>query len=291
MEAAVSGTRSGVTPATFRGNGTRVSWRAISLAIAMSLGAWLVPSIASAQPSPFAPAPNPAPGTAPPPPGPAVPPPSPKSPPDTTSGASPPVADAIHPATGSATGPPPAPGALDATPEPPPSAEEIAADGPRFAIGAGGHVAFGSAPAVAVGVRVSAEVATGRWSLGLEGRYDLPASAHTTQGGTARTTLLGGAFVPCVRAKGTWACGVVMASRVSWDARGPTGPSASDASLFVGIGARLVMHFSLPLDFALRVGGEVLGHPVPFEVVANGGRVFKSSVVSTMIGPAIVRAF
>jgi hypothetical protein len=51
------------------------------------------------------------------------------------------------------------------------------------------------------------------------------------------------------------------------------------------------MHFSLPLNFALRVGGEVLGHPVPYELVANGSRVFKSSVVSTMIGPSIVRAF
>lgn len=255
----------------------------------MTPGAWLLPSSANAQPSPFGAAPNPAPGTAPQPPGPAVPPPTPKSPPDTTSGASPPVADALSPATGSATGPPP-PGVADATPETP-SAEALAADVPRFAIGAGGHVAFGSAPAVAVGVRVSAEVATGRWSLGLEGRYDLPASAHTTQGGTARTTLAGGAFVPCIRAKGTWACGVVMASRVSSEARGPSGPSASDATLLVGVGARLVIHFSLPLDFALRIGGEVLGHPVPFELVANGSLVFKSSVVSTTIGPTIVRAF
>ena len=67
--------------------------------------------------------------------------------------------------------------------------------------------------------------------------------------------------------------------------------AASDAWLFLGIGARLEMHFSLPLDFALRVGGEILGHPIPYELVANGNRIFKSSVVSTMIGPTLVRAF
>jgi hypothetical protein len=274
----------------FRGNAARVSWRAVSLAIVVSFGSSLVASVARGQPSPFSPAPNPAPPPAatPPPP---VPPASPTSRPDVTTGASPPVADAITPATGSATGPPPAPGAGDTVGVEPPSPEEAAADIPHFAIGAGGHVAFGAAPAVAVGVSVSAEVATGRWSLGLEARYDSPASAHTTQGGTARTTLAGGAFVPCIRAKGTWACGVVMASRVGSDAQGPTGSSVTDASLFVGLGARLVMHLSLPMDFALRVSGEVLGHPVPYELVANGARVFKSSVVSTMIGPSIVRAF
>ncbi|MDB5212619.1 MAG: hypothetical protein JWO86_546 [Myxococcaceae bacterium] len=170
-------------------------------------------------------------------------------------------------------------------------AVEAIADDPHFAVGAGGHVAFGSAPAVAVGARVSAEIATGRWSLGIEGRYDLPAGAHTTQGGTARTSLAGGSFVPCIRAKGTWACGVVMVSRVTIDGSDVNGATASDAWFFLGIGARLETHLPLPLNFALRIGGEILAHPIPYELMANGHRVFKSSVVSTMIGPSLVRAF
>jgi hypothetical protein len=170
-------------------------------------------------------------------------------------------------------------------------AVEAIADDPHLALGAGGHVAFGTAPAVAVGARVSAEVATGRWSLGIEGRYDLPAGAHTTQGGTARASLAGGSFIPCIRAKGTWACGVVMASRVTVDGSDANGATASDSWLFLGIGARFEMHLSLPANFALRIGGEILGHPIPYELTASGHRIFKSSVVSTMIGPSLVRAF
>jgi hypothetical protein len=249
----------------------------------------VVPSQGLAQPSEFSHTPEPAPQSpaTPPPPAPMVPPKAPKpASPDTMSGASPPVADAIPPPI---TGSPQAP----VTPEPPALDPEVEAmaDIPHFAVGAGGHVAFGTAPAVALGARVSAEVATGRWSLGLEGRFDLPASAQTSAGGTARTSLAGASFVPCIRAKGTWACGVVLASRVKIDGRDASGVAASDAWLFFGIGARLEMHLSLPLNFALRIGAEILAHPVAFELVANGHRVFKSSVVSTTLGPTLVRAF
>jgi hypothetical protein len=251
---------------------------------------WVVPSQGfAAQPSEFSHTPDTAPQSpaTPPPPAPMVPPKAPKpASPDATSGASPPVADALTPPT---SGNPQAPVVPDEPALDP--VVEAMADIPHFAVGAGGHVAFGTAPAVAVGARVSAEVATGRWSLGLEGRFDLPASARTTEGGTARTSLAGASFVPCIRAKGTWACGVVLASRVKIDGRDASGASATDAWLFLGIGARLEMHLSLPLNFALRIGAEILGHPVPFELVANGHRVFKSSVVSTTLGPTLVRAF
>jgi hypothetical protein len=170
-------------------------------------------------------------------------------------------------------------------------AVEAIADVRHVALGAGGHLAFGTAPAVAVGARVSAEVATGRWSLGIEGRYDLPASTHTTQGGTARTTLAGGSFVPCIRARGTWACGVVLVSHVGIDGSDANGVTASDSWIFLGIGARLAMHLSLPSNFALRIGGEVLGHPVRYTLTAGGHQIFKSSVVSVIIGPSLVRAF
>jgi hypothetical protein len=255
---------------------------------------WVLPSQAFAQPSEFSHSPNPAPASPAPAPPPAPPVPEKAAPApawsggpvDANSSASPPVAGALPPAkTGSTKAP--------VVPDEPvldPAVEAIA-DDPHLALGAGGHVAFGTAPAVAVGARVSAEVATGRWSLGIEGRYDLPAGAHTTQGGTARASLAGGSFIPCIRAKGTWACGVVMASRVTVDGSDANGATASDSWLFLGIGARFEMHLSLPANFALRIGGEILGHPIPYELTASGHRIFKSSVVSTMIGPSLVRAF
>jgi hypothetical protein len=265
-------------------------------ALAVSMLVTMAPTNAfAAQPSEFSPAPEPAPQSPapPPPPGPMVPP-KPEPPPgagdpsgaspDANSGASPPVAGAVPPPK--TTAPPAAPAEAPKDP-----VIEAMADVPHFGLGAGGAVAFGSAPEVAVGVRASAEIATGRWSLGIEGRYDLPASARTAEGGRARSSLAGGSFVPCFRAKGTWACGVVLASRVAIDGTSASGASASDASFFLGVGARLEMHLSLPLDFALRIVGEILAHPIAYELVAGAERVFKSSVVSASLGPMLVRAF
>jgi hypothetical protein len=249
----------------------------------------LVPRVAAAQPSPFSPAPttNPEPATPPPPKGPPVPEPPPGT--DTTTSASPPVADAVAPPRSSSTS-----GKTAAMGEPEPGGGPSEPESPEVrhvALGAGGHVAFGAAPAVSIGARVSAEVATGRWSLGLEARYDLFAGAHTTPGASVRSTLAGGAFVPCMRARGTWACGVVLVSRVASEGAEADAPVVRDVSLLVGLGGRLAMHVPLPLNFALRIAAEVLAHPVPYELTANGHRLFRSSVVSTSIGPALVRAF
>lgn len=156
---------------------------------------------------------------------------------------------------------------------------------------AGGHVAFGSAPAVALGLTVATEVDSARWSVGLEGRYDFPASARATQGATARTSLAGAALVPCLRAARMWACAVVLLAHVEADATEPGAPGVSDGFFFLGIGGRLALHAGLPWDFALRIGGEVLAHPIPFELTQNGHQLYKSSAVSTTIGPALVRVF
>ncbi len=159
-------------------------------------------------------------------------------------------------------------------------ASPAATDYPHVALGAGGHFAIGIAPAVALGTRVSAEIATRAWSLGLEGRYDAPASR------AVRASLIGASFVPCLRTRGAWACGVMLASRVTVDTA-----NAADAWLFVGIGARFEKHISLPFDFALRLTGEVLGHPIPHELAPQGHRVFRSSVISILVGPTLVHAF
>jgi len=164
-------------------------------------------------------------------------------------------------------------------------------DTPRLALGAGGVVAFGSALAVAVGVRLSAEIATGRWSLGLEGRYDHPATGDTAATGRVRTTLAGGALVPCLRARAIWACGVVLMSRLGAEGFQPGAPVARDAAFFLGVGGRVEMHFALPQDFAFRLGGELLAHPISLELMAGGHRLFKSSALSTNLLPTLVRAF
>lgn len=208
--------------------------------------------------------------------------------PDMTTYASPPTADSLPPpkATGAGGGPQIEPGTGEKT-----EYRDPALEGPRLALGAGGHVTFGAGPAVSLGASVVAELGNTRWSMGLEGRYDAPASGRTPQGADARASLLGGSFVPCIRAQGTWACAVVLVSRVEASASDATTPTVRDSFLFLGIGGRLQMHFGLPLGFALRLRGELLAHPIPYELNGNDHRLFKSFVVSTTLGPSLVRAF
>ena len=187
------------------------------------------------------------------------------------------------------------PGKVRAPAPPEPPKEDSRGDAPldvaHFAFGAGGHLGFGIAPALATGVQVSAELATFRWSLGLEGRYDLPASGDPSTGTHARTWLAGGAIVPCARAQALWACGVVLLSHVSSSGTTDDGVRAKDSWFVLGLGARVALHFALKHDFALRVVGEMLVHPLPWDLSSNGHTIYKSSVVSTTIGPALVHAF
>jgi hypothetical protein len=170
-------------------------------------------------------------------------------------------------------------------------ATEPSVDRTRLVLGAGAHAALGPAPAAAVGVDLTAELANYRWSLGLEGRYDLPASAPTTAGARARASLAGFQLVPCMRAQGMWACAVVLVANVHASAARAPEPSVHDDLLLVGVGARLAVHLSLPADFALRVGGQLLAHPVSLELTQGGSRLFRSSAVSATLGPTIVRVF
>ncbi len=208
--------------------------------------------------------------------------------PDVVSSGSPPVEAALAPpaATGGAGAP-----QIERAQGEPTQHRDPGTEGPRLALGAGGHVTFGAGPAVSVGVRMLAEVGNTRWSIGVEGRYDAPASGQTTQGANARASLLGASVVPCVRAQGLWACGVLLLSRVEAEASDLTTPTVRERSFFLGIGGRLQMHFALPLGFALRLGTELLAHPLPYELKSGTHRLFKSFALSTTLGPSLVRAF
>jgi hypothetical protein len=182
-----------------------------------------------------------------------------------------------------------APSAPDA-PARPAREPRAASETPRLALGAGGHAAFGIAPAPALGFRISAEAVTKRWSLGVEGRFDIAASAASREGGRSRTSLAGAAFVPCLRVPLAWACGVVLVSRVEAEAVAVSAPR-SEAFLFLGAGARLVTALELPEDFMLRIGGDLLAHPVPFDLTVNGQSVHRSSTVSALAGVSVARIF
>ena len=170
-------------------------------------------------------------------------------------------------------------------PPPPPPGDPL-----RLSFAVATHLAFGIAPAPSLGVRLSAEISTKRLSLGLEGRLDLPASAETAEGGRSRTSLSGATLVPCVRVPLAWACGVLLVARVDAEAVDVTSPR-SEGFLFLGAGGRLVSAIPLGQDFSLRIGGDVLGHPLPFELTVNGRRIYRSSTVSALAGLGVAWIF
>jgi hypothetical protein len=160
----------------------------------------------------------------------------------------------------------------------------------RFGIGAAAHAAFGIAPAPALGLRLSAELATRRFSVAVEGRFDLPSSSETPEGGRARTSLAGAALIPCIRVPLARACAVALVARVGAEAVDVSAPR-SDGFLFLGAGGRLVSAIELPQDFELRIGGDLLAHPMPFELTVNGRSVHRSSTVSALAGVGVSHIF
>ena len=170
-------------------------------------------------------------------------------------------------------------------PPPPPPDDPL-----RLSFALATHITFGIAPAPSLGLRLSAEIRTTRLSLGLEGRLDLPASAETAEGGRSRTSLSGGTLVPCVRVPLAWACGVLLVARVDAEAVDVTSPR-SEGFLFLGAGGRLVTAIPLGQDFSLRLGGDILAHPLPFELTVNGRRIYRSSTVSALAGLGIAWIF
>jgi hypothetical protein len=186
-----------------------------------------------------------------------------------------------------------------ASPNPPetrlPSSSDLQRDRPdpwRFALGAGAHGALGVAPGVAFGVRLSTELATRRFALGVEGRLDLPASAESAEGGRVRASFAGGAFVPCMRVEVArlWACGLVLLGRASTEAYEISAPR-SDAFFYWGAGARLAFQLGVVEGYAVRFVGDVLAHPSAFDLTVNGRSVFQSSAISGALGIGLVRIF
>jgi len=172
----------------------------------------------------------------------------------------------------------------------PPRDEARKADPLRLVVAAGPHLGFGIAPATNVGVRVSVGAATQRVQLGFEGRFDLAASAESSEGGRSRTSLAGAALVPCVRASFFWGCGVVLLARVAAEALDVTEPRG-DAFAYLGAGGRVAVPVTLPQGFTVDGVGDLLGHPAPFVLTLNGRRVYRSSAVSGALGLALTKIF
>jgi hypothetical protein len=177
-----------------------------------------------------------------------------------------------------------------AAPENAPSPRLKTSAAMRLAIGGGVYVAVGEGPSPSPGVRIAAEmVHRGKLSAAIELRAGLPTSSAIT-GGVVRTSLLGGALVPCWRAWRFSACAVAFVGRMATATEDVPRPS-SRAFVHVAAGLRAALDIPLSDALAFRVGADGMATVAPFVVEVDNRAVYESSAVTGLVGASLVRAF
>jgi hypothetical protein len=150
----------------------------------------------------------------------------------------------------------------------------------KVRVGLGSGLAFGIAPAAALGFSVALGL---RWpgvSLSVEGRGDLPASSDALG---IRTSLLAATVAPCLH---VWeygaACGLITAGTLR-SARVDNGEHQSSA--YLGAGARLGLEVPFAGRWIARLSGDLVAAVVPTVVRINSVERWRSAPVSG--GPEI----
>jgi hypothetical protein len=116
---------------------------------------------------------------------------------------------------------------------------------------------FGVAPTGTLGLHLDAELRHGSFSLGLEGRVDLPSSTSAAVGGRVRTQVVLGAVVPCLREPSPlFVCGLLVAGAFSASGVDVAAPQSRSA-LYAAPGLRLGIE--LPLSQSLFFIGHADG--------------------------------
>lgn len=117
-----------------------------------------------------------------------------------------------------------------------------------------------SAPAVAPGLSLGAALGVGRLSVGLEGRFDLPASAALSGGGRVESALFLGTIAPCIRLLDHWqACALVSAGALRVAGLGLVGARNGTAA-YAAAGGRLGVRW--PFDSGLGIALAIEGRAV-----------------------------
>lgn len=159
---------------------------------------------------------------------------------------------------------------------------------PRLALAAGGLVALGSAPAITGGFQLELVMRWSWLSLGLAGRFDLPASRDLDRG--KLEALLGaGEIAACGRYRALFGCAVLLAGAIS--ARGTQLADAHRETLpYVGAGPRIGAIFDISRSWGVRAYAELIAPfgRVSFNDSVSGARFWRSGVVSGSLTIAVV---
>ncbi|MBK8255128.1 MAG: hypothetical protein IPK82_21010 [Polyangiaceae bacterium] len=121
----------------------------------------------------------------------------------------------------------------------------------RFVVGVGILGTLGVSPNVGFGLLAHAEVRRSIWSVGLEGRLDVPIPAPLDGGGNLVTTLVTGRVTPCLHMSVLFGCAVVSVGALFGSTDGVANP-AKQTTPFVSAGLRFGANWAVLPKLHLR---------------------------------------
>jgi hypothetical protein len=125
--------------------------------------------------------------------------------------------------------------------------------------------ALRTAPAAAIGFGAFLELRQGDLSIGLEGRFDLPASTSMSEGGRLRTSLWVGSVLPCFHASRFFVCATGSVGSLGAESLGLTN-SRTNNTFYAGLGVRIGLEIPLTERLFLRPQLDVVGALFPAEL-------------------------
>jgi hypothetical protein len=178
---------------------------------------------------------------------------------------------------------PPVPAPDPAAAEPASRPEPTTSKGPRVQLGVKTGLAFGIAPAAAVGFGVQLGLRWSTLSLSLEGRGDLPAASEALG---VRTSLLAATLAPCVHIGPYSAiCGLLTVGELRSSLLADASDSSPTRNAYVGVGGRLGLELPFARRWIARLSGDLVGAALPTAVHVNGLERWHTPAVSG--GPSL----
>jgi hypothetical protein len=177
---------------------------------------------------------------------------------------------------------PPAPTAVPPAPESRP--------GVLLQAGVGGFVASGTEPALGGGLLLSLGARLGAGSIGVEGRFQAPASIEVDPGKRVSASLLSALLVPCAHAGPLMVCAIGAIGSLRGSSQG-VDEAKKGSSLVAAAGGRVGVEAALPAPLSVRFFGEVLANLSSVTLELNHRPAWSSPSLAAAGGFALVASF
>jgi hypothetical protein len=157
--------------------------------------------------------------------------------------------------------------------------------GPEVRAGLGGGVSFGTLPLVSGGPSLELSVRYRRFSLGVEGRIDLPTTLDLKDGERLTAWLAAAAVAPCAQFRHVFGCGFVSLGAVT--SAGSWADGRSDrTALIAATGPRAGIELPLSERFAARIHGDLALSLTPTDLGTQ--HTWMSPAVAGLLGIRLV---